>query len=90
MAVYNVTPDEIRSWPINHGGWHVAPNETRIKIGDDVEIGLYARIGDLVFIGNSAWIGHGVVIGDGSTIRDRAIVDSNTKARAIYQAGTQK
>ena len=82
--LYDVTVDQIRSWPLVDG-WYVAPSGERIdlgagaRIGERASIDAGARIGERARIGADAIIGARASIGADARIGTRAWIG----ARAI-------
>ena len=83
--VYNVTAEQIKSWP-EVDGWHVAPTEERIRIGSDVTIGPNVSIGSYVTIADGVSIGAWARIGAGAIIGSGAYVNRDVSPYAVVPA----
>jgi len=58
---------EIKAWPKNSAGWHVAPNGDRVTLGDEVMLGNDVTLGDQVTLGDWVRLGDRVRLGRGVT-----------------------
>jgi len=81
--------DEIRSWPIDNDGWHVAPNGNGVKLGNWVTLGNGVKLGNWVTLGNGVTLGDGVTLGNGVTLGDNVKLGNGVTSLQLNEDAIQ-
>ena len=56
--------EEIKAWPKNSAGWHVAPNGDRVRLGNAVQLGDGVTLGNWVQLSDGVQLGNHVRLGE--------------------------